>query len=194
MLLSSVMLISTNQIKVLRLWLTCFEVWPITILTFACWMLKTRKTMVSWQAFPSLPPGTPRVFLAPKTPFPFPFPSLSNACHVGNTVWCVNEPSSCVSNYTFGQRVIIHTKKGSRSWQRHYTIIRCDITVLLVFYYTCKKCNFTLEQGVNHSHYTVWCVNIPSYCVSNYTLKQYVIIDTKKGCRGWQSYYTIIRC
>ena len=32
--------------------------------------------MVSWQAFPSLPPRAP---LAPKTPFP----SLSNACHAG---------------------------------------------------------------------------------------------------------------
>ena len=33
-------------------------------------MLKTRKTMVSWQVFPSLPP------LAPKTPFPIPFKRL----------------------------------------------------------------------------------------------------------------------
>ena len=33
-------------------------------------MLITRKTMVSWQAFPSL------VSLAPKTPFPFPFKRL----------------------------------------------------------------------------------------------------------------------
>ena len=33
------------------------------------------KTMVSWQAFPSLLPSSraPRVSLAPKTPFPFPF-------------------------------------------------------------------------------------------------------------------------
>ena len=33
------------------------------------------KTMVSWQAFPSFPPSSraPRVSLAPKTPFPFPF-------------------------------------------------------------------------------------------------------------------------
>ena len=31
------------------------------------------KTMVSWQAFPSLPPSlrAPRVSLVPKTPFPF---------------------------------------------------------------------------------------------------------------------------
>ena len=48
-LLSSVMLISANRIKVLRLWLTYFEDWPIRILTFAWWMLKTRNTMVSWQ-------------------------------------------------------------------------------------------------------------------------------------------------
>ena len=92
----------------------------------------------------------------------------------------------CV-NITFcgvTKRVIIHTKKGSQSWQGYYTIIRCDITVLLVFYYTYKKCNFTLDQGVNHSHYTVWCVNIPSNCVPNYTLRQYVIIHTKKGLPG----------
>ena len=31
------------------------------------------KTIVSWQAFPSLPP---RALLAPKTPFPFPFKRL----------------------------------------------------------------------------------------------------------------------
>ena len=39
------------------------------------------KTMVSWQAFPSLPSSSraPRVSLAPKPPFP----SLSNACHAG---------------------------------------------------------------------------------------------------------------
>ena len=48
-LLSSVMLISANRIKVLRLWLTCFEDWPIRILTFAWWRVKTRNTMVSWQ-------------------------------------------------------------------------------------------------------------------------------------------------
>ena len=36
--------------------------------------------MVSWKAFPSLPPrASPRVSLAPKTPFPF----LSNASHEG---------------------------------------------------------------------------------------------------------------
>ena len=63
-LLSSVMLISANRIKVLRLWLTCFEDWPIRILTFAWWMLKTRNTMVSWHAFPSLPPRAPLVFLS----------------------------------------------------------------------------------------------------------------------------------
>ena len=33
--------------------------------------------MVSWQAFPSLPPrAPPRVSLAPKTPFPFPSKGL----------------------------------------------------------------------------------------------------------------------
>ena len=49
-------------------------------------MLKMRKTMVSWQAFPSLLPRAPLSFLArlklpfPKLPFPkLPFPSLSNA-------------------------------------------------------------------------------------------------------------------
>ena len=70
-LLSSVMLISANRIKVWRLWLTCFEDGPIRILSFAWWMLKTRKTMVSWQAFPSLPPRAPLAFLSHlKLPFP----------------------------------------------------------------------------------------------------------------------------
>ena len=46
-------------------------------------MLKTRKTMVSWQAFPSLLPRAPLPFLSRlKLPFPkLPFPSLLNACH-----------------------------------------------------------------------------------------------------------------
>ena len=40
-------------------------------------MLKTRKTMVSWQAFPSLPSrAPPRVSLTPKTPIPIPFKRL----------------------------------------------------------------------------------------------------------------------
>ena len=72
-LLSSVMLISTNQIRVLRLWLTCFEDWPIRILTFAWWMLKTRKTVVSWQVFLSLPTCRPLTSLSclnlPSLPF-----------------------------------------------------------------------------------------------------------------------------
>ena len=72
-LLSSVMLISTNQIRVLRLWLTCFENWPIRILTFAWWMLKTRKTVVSWQVFLSLPTCRPLASLSrlnlPSLPF-----------------------------------------------------------------------------------------------------------------------------
>ena len=79
-LLSSVMLISANRIKVWRLWLTCFEDGPIRILTFAWWMLKTRKTMVSWQAFPSLPPRAPLAFLPH---LKLPFPSLWNACQAG---------------------------------------------------------------------------------------------------------------
>ena len=38
--------------------------------------------MVSWQAFPSLPPRAPLAFLSHlKLPFPF----LSNACHAGYT-------------------------------------------------------------------------------------------------------------
>ena len=61
-LLNSLMLISTNRIKVLGLWLTCFEDWPNRILTFAWWMLQTRNTMFSWQAFPSLPPLAPLAF------------------------------------------------------------------------------------------------------------------------------------
>ena len=43
-------------------------------------MLKTRKTMVSWQAFPSLPPRAPLAFLSP---LKLSFPSLSNACLAG---------------------------------------------------------------------------------------------------------------
>ena len=89
-------------------------------------------------------------------------------------------PSGCVSNYTIGQCVIIHTKKGCRGWQSYYTIIRCNITVLLVFYYTYKNYNFTLDQSVNHSHYTDWCVNITSSCVLNYTIIRCVIIHRKK--------------
>ena len=48
-------------------------------------MLITRKTMVSWQAFPSLLPRAPLAFLSrPKLPFlKLPFPSLSNASHAG---------------------------------------------------------------------------------------------------------------
>ena len=79
-LLSSVTLISTNRIKVLRLWLTSFEGWPIRILTFAWWMLKTRNTMFSWQAFPSLPPRVPLAF---PSRLKLSFPSLSYACHAG---------------------------------------------------------------------------------------------------------------
>ena len=60
--------------------MTCFEDGPIRILTFAWWMLKTRKTMVSRQAFPSLPPCAPLAFLSH---LKLPFPSLSNACHAG---------------------------------------------------------------------------------------------------------------
>ena len=53
-------------------------------------MLKTRKTMVSWQAFLSLPPCTPLVFLSL---LQVPFPSLSNTCHVGYIMQGkVNEP------------------------------------------------------------------------------------------------------
>ena len=81
-LISSVILISTNRIKVLRLWLTCFEDWPIRILTFAWWMLKTRNTMVSWQAFPSLPPRAPLTFLLR---LKLPFPSLSTPATQANS-------------------------------------------------------------------------------------------------------------
>ena len=45
--------------------------------------------MVSWQAFPSLPPSAPLAF--PSRPKP-PFPSLSNACHAGYTkIWKKNQ-------------------------------------------------------------------------------------------------------
>ena len=48
-------------------------------------MLIMRKTIVSWQAFPSLLPRAPLAFLSrPKLPFlKLPFPSLSNASHAG---------------------------------------------------------------------------------------------------------------
>ena len=42
------------------------------------------KTMVSWQAFPSLPPRAPLAFLSH---LKLPFPSLSNACHAGYGLW-----------------------------------------------------------------------------------------------------------
>ena len=43
-------------------------------------MLISKKAMVSWQAFPSLLPRAPLVFLSR---LKLPFPSLSNACHAG---------------------------------------------------------------------------------------------------------------
>ena len=110
--------------------------------------------------------------------------------HSHYTDWCVNITSSCVLNYTIIKCVIIHRKKGCRGWQSYYTIVRCNITLLLVFYYTYKNCNFTLDQSVNHSHYTDWCVNITSSCVLNYTIIKCVIIHRKKGCQGWQRFYT----
>ena len=109
--------------------------------------------------------------------------------HSHYTVGCLNEPSSCVSNYTIRQCVIIHTKKAAGTGKATYSIIRCNITVLLVFYYTYKECNFTLDQSVNHSHYTNWCVNITSSCVLNYTIIKCVIIHRKKqGCRGCKDF------
>ena len=42
------------------------------------------KTMVSWQAFPSLPPRAPLALLSH---LKLPFPSLSNACHAGYGLW-----------------------------------------------------------------------------------------------------------
>ena len=42
------------------------------------------KTMVSWQAFPSLPPRAPFALLSH---LKLPFPSLSNACHAGYGLW-----------------------------------------------------------------------------------------------------------
>ena len=59
-------------------------------------MLKTRKTKVSWQAFPSLLPRAPLSFLSRlKLPFPkLPFPSLSNACHAGYFLSDENDENS----------------------------------------------------------------------------------------------------
>ena len=98
-----------------------------------------------------------------------------------------------VCKWTFWLRVKLHywtmcnnthKKKGCRGWQSYYTIIWCNITVLLVFYYTYKNINFTLDQSVNHSHYTDWCVNITSSCVLNYTIIKCVIIHRKKRLPG----------
>ena len=52
-------------------------------------MLKTRKTMVSWQAFSSLPPRRPpRVSLAPKTPFLIPLKRLPRRLILQLTAKC----------------------------------------------------------------------------------------------------------
>ena len=66
-------------------------------------MLKTRKPMVSWQAFPSLLPRAPLAFLSRlNLPFPkLPFPSLSNACHAGY-------PYTKVGNYMTHPLVFKH--------------------------------------------------------------------------------------
>ena len=79
-LLSTVML-STDWIKVLRLWLTCFEDWPIRILTIALVDVKIEKYngLLAGVSFPPSSPS-PRVSLVPKQ---LPFPSLSNAFHAG---------------------------------------------------------------------------------------------------------------
>ena len=76
-LLSSVMLISTNRIKVLRLWLTCFEDWKNQDFNICLVDVKNEKCN-GLLAGVSFPPSSraPRVFLAPKTPFPFPFKRL----------------------------------------------------------------------------------------------------------------------
>ena len=87
-LLSSVML-STNWIKVFRL---CFEDWPIRILTFAWWMLKARNTIVSWQAFPSLPPHAHLAFLSCLNNslfLPFQTPSTQASCSTELKFWFV---------------------------------------------------------------------------------------------------------
>ena len=66
------------------------------------------KTMVSWQAFPSLPPSSraPRVSLAPKTPFLFP----SNACHAG-----YDNLTFCKESWRAGPSVIQHSRKTLHS-------------------------------------------------------------------------------
>ena len=119
-LLSRVMLISANRIKVSRLWLTCFEDRPIRILTFAWWMLKTRKTMVSWQAFPSLPPRAPLAFLSH---LKLPFPSLSNACHAGycqnHEIKVVTQRNSWSMEYHFRCRQYFEEEKNqTHMWSR----------------------------------------------------------------------------
>ena len=72
-LLSSVMLISANRIKVLRLWLTCFEDGLIRI--FVDVKNEKNNGLLAGVSLPSFS-RAPRVSLAPKTPFPFPFKRL----------------------------------------------------------------------------------------------------------------------
>ena len=64
--------------------------------------------MVSWQAFPSLPPSSraPRVSLAHKTPFLFP----SNACHAG-----YDNLTFCKESWRAGPSVIQHSRKTLHS-------------------------------------------------------------------------------
>ena len=143
-LLSSVMLISAYRIKVWRLWLTCFEDGPIRILTFAWWMLKTRKTMVSWQAFPSLPPRAPLAFLSHlKLPFPrlpFQTPATQARLLVEKYVACQSRKSD------FGwNRFVFHLAwcvRGLKSLKRFWPY-------LIVF---------SASRMVSLSNYCVWCL------------------------------------
>ena len=85
------------------------------------------KTMVSWQAFLSLPPSSraPRVSLAPKSPFPFPFKRL---------------PRRLVFNITFLQ----DRREDCRGRSRIF--FRRGCTRLLLYFNTNKPQFFFLQN------------------------------------------------
>ena len=81
-------------------------------------MLKTRKTMISWQAFPSLPPrALPRVSLAPKIPVPFPFQTPATQARA-------EKPLGTASHRTISKRT---SKCWLLIWPKKCFVLLCPI-------------------------------------------------------------------